>query len=231
MIAQTYCGACWSECGEVLQCAPADDPCPSCLRQHVARLEAALAAGSDSPKHKTLQDMAQGLADEVDAAAGTGLDWSWIKKHFALVTKDKIGYASEFNEGVPLVPALWLRSVAIAAAERIGELEAQAAAQAGSVVVPEQDLTRTDLTVIWHEVGLVHHGDPDVRAYGDRVANLGYKLGLHRASRVLGDVEALRRFAERCAQRDHQPDEHIGDAKCIACEAEDALRADKGGAP
>ena len=41
---------------------------------------------------------------------------------------------------------------------------------------------------------------------------------------------ALRRFAERCAQRDHQPDEHIGCAKCVACEAEDALRANQGGA-
>jgi hypothetical protein len=43
-------------------------------------------------------------------------------------------------------------------------------------------------------------------------------------------VVVLRRFAERCAQRDHQPDEHIGSAKCVACEAEDALRANQGGA-
>lgn len=51
------------------------------------------------------------------------------------------------------------------------------------------------------------------------------------ADRVLGEgVVALRRFAERCAQRDHQPDEHIGRAKCVACEAEDALRANQGGA-
>ena len=59
------------------------------------------------------------------------------------------------------------------------------------------------------------------------------------ADRVLGEgmvavdreeLEALRRFAERCAQRDHQPDEHIGSAKCVACEAEDALRANQGGA-
>lgn len=51
------------------------------------------------------------------------------------------------------------------------------------------------------------------------------------ADRVLGDgMVALRRFAERCAQRDHQPDEHIGTAKCVACEAEDALRASQGGA-
>ena len=46
---------------------------------------------------------------------------------------------------------------------------------------------------------------------------------------VPGDgMAALRRFAERCAQRDHQPDEHIGSAKCVACEAEDALRANQG---
>ena len=51
------------------------------------------------------------------------------------------------------------------------------------------------------------------------------------ADRVLGEgMAALRRFAERCAQRDHQPDEHIGSAKCVACEAEDALRANQGGA-
>jgi hypothetical protein len=51
------------------------------------------------------------------------------------------------------------------------------------------------------------------------------------ADRVLGEgMVALRRFAERCAQRDHQPDEHIGSAKCVACEAEDALRANHGGA-
>lgn len=50
------------------------------------------------------------------------------------------------------------------------------------------------------------------------------------AGRELGEgVVALRRFAERCAQRDHQPDEHIGCAKCVACEAEDALRANQGG--
>ena len=49
------------------------------------------------------------------------------------------------------------------------------------------------------------------------------------ADRALGEgVVALRRFAERCAQRDHQPDEHIGRAKCVACEAEDALRANQG---
>ena len=46
------------------------------------------------------------------------------------------------------------------------------------------------------------------------------------SDRVPGEgMAALRRFAERCAQRDHQPDEHIGSAKCVACEAEDALRA------
>ena len=51
------------------------------------------------------------------------------------------------------------------------------------------------------------------------------------ADRVPGEgMAALRRFAERCAQRDHQPDEHIGSAKCVACEAEDALRANQGGA-
>ena len=50
------------------------------------------------------------------------------------------------------------------------------------------------------------------------------------ADRVPGEgMAALRRFAERCAQRDHQPDEHIGSAKCVACEAEDALRANQGG--
>jgi len=36
---------------------------------------------------------------------------------------------------------------------------------------------------------------------------------------------SLRQFAERCTQRDHQPDEHIGCAKCVACEAEDVLHA------
>lgn len=52
------------------------------------------------------------------------------------------------------------------------------------------------------------------------------------ADRVLGEgVVALRRFAERCAQRDHQPDEHIGRAKCVACGAEDALRANQGEGP
>ena len=40
---------------------------------------------------------------------------------------------------------------------------------------------------------------------------------------------SLRQFAERCTQRDHQPDEHIGSAKCVACEAEDTLRANQGG--
>jgi hypothetical protein len=63
-----------------------------------------------------------------------------------------------------------------------------------------------------------------------------YNLAVSRAraipaDRVLGEgMVALRRFAERCAQRDHQPDEHIGSAKCVACEAEDALRANHGGA-
>ena len=55
------------------------------------------------------------------------------------------------------------------------------------------------------------------------------KLRAIPADRVPGEgMAALRRFAERCAQRDHQPDEHIGSAKCVACEAEDALRANQG---
>ena len=71
----------------------------------------------------------------------------------------------------------------------------------------------------------------------------GYQFAMHKAEeafrsarailadRVPGEgMAALRRFAERCAQRDHQPDEHIGSAKCVACEAEDALRANQVGA-
>ena len=89
---------------------------------------------------------------------------------------------------------------------------------------------------------------PEQRDYNenDPVVNLAFMAGMdegfHRAchriacraisaDRVLGEgMVAVRRFAERCAQRDHQPDEHIGSAKCVACEAEDALRASQGGA-
>jgi len=70
----------------------------------------------------------------------------------------------------------------------------------------------------------------DITPYLGHCLNL---IGIHAipADRVPGEgVVALRRFAERCAQRDHQPDEHIGRAKCVACEAEDALRANQGGA-
>lgn len=86
---------------------------------------------------------------------------------------------------------------------------------------------------------------PPVEARSDVVRHLATRFGLFPddvieiarrvraipADRVPGEgVVALRRFAERCAQRDHQPDEHIGRAKCVACEAEDALRANQGGA-
>lgn len=44
MIAQTYCGISYHDTrGEVRDCDAADGPCPSCRREHVARLEAALA--------------------------------------------------------------------------------------------------------------------------------------------------------------------------------------------
>ena len=72
-----------------------------------------------------------------------------------------------------------------------------------------------------------------VRALVEEIGRLGNEIKQLRAipsDRVLGEgMAALRRFAERCAQRDHQPDEHIGSAKCVACEAEDALRANQGG--
>ena len=71
-----------------------------------------------------------------------------------------------------------------------------------------------------------------VRALVEEIGRLGNEIKQLRAipsDRVLGEgMAALRRFAERCAQRDHQPDEHIGSAKCVACEAEDALRANQG---
>lgn len=41
MIAQTYCGVPYHDTrGEVRDCDAADGPCPSCLRSHIAKLEA-----------------------------------------------------------------------------------------------------------------------------------------------------------------------------------------------
>lgn len=60
----------------------------------------------------------------------------------------------------------------------------------------------------------------------DKTILLGWALRqIESLTKDASAVVSLRRFAERCAQRDHQPDEHIGSAKCVACEAEDALRA------
>ena len=106
--------------------------------------------------------------------------------------------------------------------KKIAELEAQA------VVVPEP--THDEFMALAESSRI--HGDlvdfmAGAAAYG---LWLRGKIRTIPADRVPGEgMAALRRFAERCAQRDHQPDEHIGSAKCIACEAEDALRANQGG--
>lgn len=98
--------------------------------------------------------------------------------------------------------------------------------EARAVVVP--DLTPDDCLDLDE---ILQEGPP----YDEVIPKLAAWICEHSraipAGRVLGEgVGALRRFAERCAQRDHQPDEHIGSAKCVACEAEDALRANQGGA-
>jgi len=102
-------------------------------------------------------------------------------------------------------------------------------AEAWAVVVPDDDRPSREFLENY-----VEGFDP-----GERSAALfGWREGRRHlrehsraipADRVPGEgMAALRRFAERCAQRDHQPDEHIGCAKCVACEAEDALRANQG---
>ena len=111
--------------------------------------------------------------------------------------------------------------------------------EAPAVVVPAWDVNAFALACV--KEGAYAEGD-----LRDAIKNaeMGYNFAISSAraipaDRVLGEgmmavdreeLEALRRFAERCAQRDHQPDEHIGSAKCVACEAEDALRANQGGA-
>jgi hypothetical protein len=102
-----------------------------------------------------------------------------------------------------------------------------------AVVVPE--LTKAEADSL-EQIAI----DQSIQAYGGwdwaRLIMFGYSLASSRARAIPADlalgegVGALRRFAERCAQRDHQPDEHIGSAKCVACEAEDVLRANQGGA-
>lgn len=109
--------------------------------------------------------------------------------------------------------------------------------EARAVVVPEYPENDFAIRESIRNAG----GDPDFDQCIHRAGwfDLSSRLRAIPADRVLGErqvavdreeLEALRRFAERCAQRDHQPDEHIGSAKCVACEAEDALRANQGGA-
>ena len=101
--------------------------------------------------------------------------------------------------------------------------------EAPSVVVPEYPENDFAIRESIRSAG----GDPDFDQCVHRAGwfDLSSSVRAIPADRVLGDgMAALRRFAERCAQRDHQPDEHIGSAKCVACEAEDALRANQGGA-
>lgn len=115
-------------------------------------------------------------------------------------------------------------------------MEAQAAAHAGGVAVPEllavekfaDNGAHSHWIIIRRDTGEAVWEEPDPDE--DSRTEIPLLIQAAPASRVLGDVEAWRRFAERCVERDHQPDEHIGDAKCIACEAEDAIRAAKGGA-
>lgn len=108
--------------------------------------------------------------------------------------------------------------------------------EARAVVAPDltDEQLRAMLANAAHRCGFVDYepedasvGDLEIlREVRDDIASLFRAIP---ADRVLGEgMVALRRFAERCAQRDHQPDEHIGRAKCVACEAEDALRANQG---
>lgn len=103
--------------------------------------------------------------------------------------------------------------------------------EARDVVVPAWDVNAFALACV--KEGAYAEGD---LRNAIKNAEMGYNFAVSRAytipaGRVLGEgMVELRRFAERCAQRDHQPDEHIGSAKCVACEAEDALRANQGGA-
>ena len=120
---------------------------------------------------------------------------------------------------------------------RIAELEAKVSvvpeqAEAPAVVVPEVPMgtalqrlgLRLTQILDGHEFAVLEH------EFLNPALEEMQKLSIP-ADRVPGEgMAALRRFAERCAQRDHQPDEHIGSAKCVACEAEDALRANQGGA-
>ena len=111
---------------------------------------------------------------------------------------------------------------------------------ARAVVVP--NLTKSTVEAIAEAETRVGSDGPFASREQAALAEVGSYIRRLRAipaDRVLGEgmmavdreeLEALRRFAERCAQRDHQPDEHIGSAKCVACEAEDALRASQGGA-
>ena len=97
--------------------------------------------------------------------------------------------------------------------ERLREMIVNAARRCGEIDFDPEDVSDGDLEIL--------------REIRDDLSELFCAIP---ADRVLGEgMAALRRFAERCAQRDHQPDEHIGSAKCVACEAEDAIRANQGG--
>ena len=112
-----------------------------------------------------------------------------------------------------------------------------AGADAGIVWCPDADRTKRGTTPLTPQEGLENsrthfakHGSGSPNSeFGRALQAIREHARAIPADRVLGEgMAALRRFAERCAQRDHQPDEHIGSAKCVACEAEDALRALQG---
>lgn len=176
MIAQTYCGKMRQDAvGDWWACNEEEGPCPSCLREHVAKLEEALAAAEEEillsrkSEGETMRDLLETREKlaTTEAAYAESLE---VRR----VAEAEGGALNQANNEIDRLRA------------RNAELEAQAAAQAGSVV-PE--LTRQQATDIANEAQEIT-GRSIWPSTVEAIAKVMRSRALP-ASRVLGEGERV----------------------------------------
>lgn len=157
MIAQTYCGeemapvstdagdARWPVCG------PEDGPCPSCLREHVAKLEAALAtaeeAYAESLEARRVTEAEGGalnqLNNEIDRLRARNEELEGlIRSQPGSMTPERTAYLERSLVGWDIGKELVEEVQALQA-----KLEARAAAQGGGGVEEPPELTEEPVVV------------------------------------------------------------------------------------
>ena len=180
MTAQTYCGKPRQDAvGDWWVCNSEEGPCPSCLREHVAKLEAALstaeAAYAESLEARRVTEAEGGALNqannEIDRLRARNEDWE--TRLSAVMPADFKDWHQNSRNEWPEVAAAVIENLR----ERVEEAEAQAAAQAGGVV-PE--LTLVDVI---EAVGSVD----DSKSWQAIADDLNAKIRAVPASRVLGE--------------------------------------------